>query len=77
MSTSKCIACHRKALSGDKYCIHHKQAFDNMIIHYKVWVNAYGRISWEEFLIRLSGMHETGSWVKEVIALELEKNKRK
>ena len=48
-----------------------------MIIHYKVWINAYGRISWEEFLIKLSGMHEIGSWVKEVIALELEKSKRK
>ncbi len=73
MTTSKCVACHRKALLDDKYCVHHKQAFDNMVNHYKVWVNAYGRISWEEFLNKLLGMQETGSWVKEVIALELEK----
>jgi hypothetical protein len=77
MTTSKCVACHRKALLDDKYCIHHKQAFDNMINHYKVWVNVYGKIAWEEFLIKLSGMQETGSWVKEVIALELEESKGK
>ncbi len=73
MTTSKCIACHRKAVLDDKYCIHHKQAFDKMINHYKVWVNVCGKIAWEEFLIKLSDMQETGSWVKEVIALELEK----
>ncbi|HEX2106460.1 MAG TPA: hypothetical protein VHF28_01900 [Nitrososphaera sp.] len=76
-ATSKCIICHRKALLGDKYCVHHKQAFENMINHYKAWINAYGRVSWEEFLIRLSDMQETGSWVKEVIARELEKSKGK
>ena len=48
-----------------------------MINHYKVWVNVYGKIAWEEFLIKLSSMQETGSWVKEVIALELEKSKGK
>jgi hypothetical protein len=77
MTTGNCLACHRKALLDDKYCIHHKQAFDYMINHYKVWVNVYGKIAWEEFLIKLSGMQETGSWVKEVIALELEKSKGK
>ncbi len=77
MTTSKCIICSRKALLAEKYCAYHKQAFDNMINHYKVWVNAYGRTSWEEFLIKLSGMQETGSWIKEVIALELEKSKEK
>lgn len=77
MTTSKCVACHRKALLEDKYCIYHKQAFDNIINHYKVWVNVYGKIAWEEFLIKLSGMQETGSWVKEIIALELEKSKGK
>ncbi len=46
-----------------------------MVNHYKVWVNAYGRISWEEFLIKLSGMQETGRWIKEVVAVELEKSK--
>ncbi|HYY39641.1 MAG TPA: hypothetical protein VE692_00175 [Nitrososphaera sp.] len=73
MTTTKCIACHRKALPGNKYCLHHKQAFDSMINHYKGWVNAYGMISWEEFLTKLLDMQETGSWIKEVIELELKK----
>jgi hypothetical protein len=73
MTTTKCTACHRKALAGNKYCLHHKQAFDSMNNHYKAWVNAYGQISWEEFLHKLSGMQETGSWIKEVIAVESKK----
>jgi hypothetical protein len=72
-TATKCTACHRKALSGNKYCLHHKQAFDSMINHYKAWVNAYGRISWEEFLTKLLSMQETGSWIKEVIEVELKK----
>jgi hypothetical protein len=73
-TTAKCTACHRKALSGgSKYCLHHKQAFDSMINHYKAWVKAYGRISWKEFLTKLSSMQETGRWIKEVIEVELKK----
>jgi hypothetical protein len=70
---TKCPACHRKALSDNEYCLHHKQAFDSIINHYKTWVNAYGRISWEEFLTKLSSMQETGRWIKEVIEVELKK----
>jgi hypothetical protein len=74
MSINKCTACHRIALSGSKYCLHHKQAFDSIMInHYKVWVKAYGRISWEEFLTKLSSMQETGRWIKEVIEVESKK----
>ena len=40
---------------------------------YKSWVDAYGGVSWEDFLGRLSKMKETGSWVKEVIEAELKK----
>jgi hypothetical protein len=70
---TKCTACYRRALSDNEYCLHHKQAFDSMINHYKTWVNAYGRISWEEFLTKLSSMQETGRWIKEVIEVELKK----
>jgi hypothetical protein len=70
MTMVKCGACHRKALPEDKYCLHHRQALDSLTNHYKAWVDAYGGISWEEFLIKLSKMQETGSWVKEVIGAE-------
>lgn len=73
MTTKKCTACHRIALKNSEYCLHHNQAFDSITNHYKAWVNAYGSISRQDFLLKLSTMQETGSWVKEVIALELKK----
>lgn len=71
--TIKCAACHRKSLADSKYCIHHKEAFDSINDHYMSWVNAYGGISREEFLSKLSAMQETGSWIKEVIEVESKK----
>jgi hypothetical protein len=73
MTTQKCAACHRKALPDSQYCLHHKHASDSMVDHYKAWVDSYGGISWQDFLNRLSKMQETGSWIKEVIAVELKK----
>jgi hypothetical protein len=73
MTPQKCAACHRKALSDGKYCLHHKQALDSMTNHYRAWVDAYGGISWQEFLNKLLKMQETGSWVKEVIEAESKK----
>jgi hypothetical protein len=72
MTTQKCAACHRKTLSGD-YCTYHAQALASLTGHYGAWVDAYGGISWQDFLIKLSKMKETGSWVKEVIDAELKK----
>ncbi|HEV8405416.1 MAG TPA: hypothetical protein VGQ13_05865 [Nitrososphaera sp.] len=73
MTTKKCTACHRSALKDNEYCLHHNQALDSITNRYKAWVNAYGSISWRDFLLKLSTMQETGSWAKEVIALELKK----
>ncbi|AFU59735.1 hypothetical protein Ngar_c28150 [Candidatus Nitrososphaera gargensis Ga9.2] len=53
--------------------MHHGKALESLTNHYKEWVDAYGGISWQDFLDRLSRMQETGSWVKEVIAVELKK----
>jgi hypothetical protein len=66
----KCFACARKA-STNKYCFYHAQAFDNLKEHYKIWVHAYDTISWNDFLNKLLQMNETGSWVKDVIIVEL------
>lgn len=73
MTAQKCVACHRKALPGGTYCLHHKQALDSMTDHYKAWVDAYGSISWQDYLTKLSKMRDTGSWVKEVIEAESKK----
>jgi hypothetical protein len=73
MTTQKCAACHRKTLLDSKYCLYHYQALESLTGHYRAWVDAYGGISWQDFLSKLSEMQETGSWVKEVIEVELKK----
>ena len=70
MTPPKCAACHRKALAGKRYCVHHSQAYDGLMNHYRAWVDAYGKISIELFMDRLLSMKETGTWVKEVISAE-------
>lgn len=73
MTLGKCAACNRQALPKSKYCLHHDQAFKSLTEHYKIWVNAYGDISMEDFMSKLASMEETGSWIKEVISIELKK----
>ena len=67
---AKCAACQRKAIAGRIYCVHHSQAHDSLLNHYKAWVEAYGRISMSDFMHKLLVMNETGSWIKDVIAAE-------
>jgi hypothetical protein len=67
---AKCAACHRKQTSGKKYCVHHSQAYDSLMSHYKAWVQAYGRVSMQDFMDKVLEMKETGSWIKEVISVE-------
>ena len=71
MTPKRCAACYRKASQDSKYCVYHDKAFQNMTDHYTAWMNAYGRISFEDFMIKLSSRRETGRWIKEVIAVEL------
>ena len=66
-----CCVCSRKVLTTKKYCFYHNQALDDIKKHYAKWVYAYGVISWNDFLNRLLYMDETGSWIKEVISVEL------
>lgn len=67
---TKCSACSQKVSTG-KYCFHHSQAFDSLKEHHKAWIEAYGIISRNNFLNKLIKMNETGSWIKEVIVVEL------
>jgi len=75
MTPQNCAACDRKVMEENKYCSRHLQAFESINNHYKSWMSAYGTITIEDFMNRLFRMNETGSWIKEVIAVEL-KNKK-
>jgi hypothetical protein len=69
----KCAACSRKVVQGDnRYCHYHSQALAGLKQHYIAWTDAYGTISWNDFLCSLVPLNETGSWVKEVIAVEMD-----
>jgi hypothetical protein len=67
----KCAACSRDA--KEKYCKYHLQALEQLKSHYGRWVDAYGGISWQDYMQKLLKMEETGSWVREVIEQEMKK----
>jgi hypothetical protein len=73
----KCRACEREATgaqrgrSDAKFCAYHAQAYEELKRGYDEWVGAYGAISWKDYLGRLLERKETGSWVLELITLEL------
>ncbi len=72
---TKCRACERE-VSSSGLCSYHVQAYDVLKNGYDKWRDAYGKIGWEEYLERLLKHEETGSWIKEVIVLELAKEKK-
>lgn len=77
MATAKCAACGRDC-GNEKahcYCSRHAKAFEQLQAHHVDWVRAYGHITWDEYLSRLSKMKETGDLVKQVIEAEAKKNK--
>jgi hypothetical protein len=67
----KCAVCTQKVSNQNKYCLYHKQAYDNLIKHYKIWNKAFDGLSWTNYMNKLLELKETGSWVKEVISAEL------
>jgi len=72
---AKCKACSRETKLANSFCVYHEQAYNNLKKKYDAWCDAYGKLSWEEYLKRLLKLKETGSWVNDVINLEL-KEKR-
>ncbi|MEO9363033.1 MAG: hypothetical protein ABI348_03945 [Nitrososphaera sp.] len=75
---NKCAACARESdgSGSKKYCSYHTRALEQLKSHYDSWVEAYGDISWQDYLQRLHKMEETGQWVKEVIEAEMKKEER-
>ncbi len=79
----KCTACSREELLSDdehhdpqqRYCRYHAEALEQLKRHYGSWVAAYGSISWQDYLKRLSKMEETGQWARDVIDMEMKKEK--
>ncbi len=64
-----CILCKRDCAPSSTLCRHHLAAKRNLESGYKIWSEAYGALTWKEYLKRVAQRPETGLWVKEVVEL--------
>jgi len=70
-----CIICKREIPLGD-YCKYHQEAYRNLKEKYDEWLEAFGELTFVEYLQKLIENPDTGLWVKEV-AEDLEKKVNK
>ena len=70
--TSICPICKKtKENSVDKYCKNHNIAKGLLKQGYESWLNAYGSISWDDYLknlLELEGL--VGDYIKEIVEYE-------
>ena len=59
----KCAICAREGVSG--LCANHAAAKANVEACYPLWVKAYGRIEWKDYLDNVKRNVQTGQWAKE------------
>lgn len=60
-----CKVCERKIEKGE-FCDYHELAKKNIDSNYSYWNEAYGGISFNEYLKRISEHKDSGRWVQEV-----------
>lgn len=60
----KCPICGREAVA--ELCSYHLAARDRVQEAYPLWVKAYGRMEWKEFLDNVKRNVQTGQWSKEI-----------
>jgi hypothetical protein len=56
--------------NNEDLCRYHLRARTALRSGYGVWNDAYGGISWKEYLNRVKTAEATGRWVREVVSLE-------
>jgi len=62
----RCKICNRVKEFED-FCKYHSLAYKNLLASYERWKEAYGDLSWSDYLKKLMENENTGIWVKEVI----------
>lgn len=60
----KCPLCGREAEGA--FCPYHLAAKGKVEAAYPLWVKAYGRIEWKEYLDNVKRNVQTGQWAKEI-----------
>jgi len=66
-SQERCVLCGSQTAVGSQLCPLHHRVGENVRTGYVAWNRAYGSISFENYLARLSKISETGGRVKEII----------
>ncbi|MDE1852506.1 MAG: hypothetical protein KGI38_02030 [Thaumarchaeota archaeon] len=60
----KCPVCGKES-QGD-HCFDHASAKERLEAAYPLWVRAYGRIEWKDYLDNVKRNVQTGRWVREI-----------
>ena len=60
----KCSVCGRDAVQ--LLCPNHAEAKERVEETYPLWVRAYGRIEWKDYLDTVKRNPQTGQWAKEI-----------
>jgi hypothetical protein len=63
----KCSLCGREGASG--LCPYHQAAKEKVQTTYQLWVKAYGRMEWKDYLDNVKRNVQTGQWAKEIAEL--------
>jgi hypothetical protein len=66
---TSCRLCKREPVPQTDLCKYHLNAKRNVESGYKQWSEAYGAITWDEYLQKIRDSAETGQWAKEVAEL--------
>lgn len=64
----KCVLCEREVLASG-LCSLHQGARERVEAAYPLWVRAYGRIEWKDYLDNVKRNFQTGRWAKEIAGL--------
>jgi hypothetical protein len=63
----KCRICGREATAD--LCAYHQAAKDKVEAEYALWVSAYGKLEWKDYLDSVKRNPQTGQWAKEIAEL--------
>ncbi len=66
---TSCRLCKRECAPSSTLCRYHLEARRRVESAYGRWNEAYGGITWKEYLQKISRDPETGEWAREVAEL--------
>jgi len=61
-----CLLCKRRTAPGSTLCAYHQLAKNNIESAYPVWKEAYGGMTWKQYLEQVKRNTQTGDWAREV-----------